>query len=1590
MPTPYLSRLKLEKELEKRAKSLREKKSRCENYMKKIEELMNKLERYLDTEAPGAIFEEARKYYDMREYDEALKKFEDVEEKLTKMGRELYSKKKAQIEKILGQMQGEEAREIREELKKADDAIKESPVEGLRMLESIEERIEKIAEAEFEARKLSILEKIGGLQGFEWVRESIEGIKERGFKAIAALEKIEKEAVEKIREEMEALISKADKLIEVATSAHYRFAVDEEEKENALKLFGEGNYEEALASARAYYESTKKNFVGFFNKLLGISRMIVEEGKMMDMDMSAQWKMLEEAEMYLKNEEFEKALESLRKATDEAENIKLQRVMEVIREIRDKFLEAKKRDIDIKPYMKMIENAKNLLKIGRHKRAYDLVREAINMLDRRLNLYEQLENELKNLKGILEDLRKENIILEGVDERIEEIEKLLEEDVERAEKKIDELKGVIKINLRDIASTLYNELSDILTKAESTGLDVPEIRSEMEKIEEMMKDEIYKEAIVTLREVEDEVYDAIYNYLSSQLETVDKYGEEGMLKKRDEIKDMLERGEIKKALSEFAALQKMIYEMEDRKYRTRIEEIEKEIAFLEKEGINVVELRGYLERAKRELERKNIELVESYLSKADALAKKSKSLNAIELYNSVKTLAKGVKKIGVDVDKSEIGNAIKELNGAMDARDYEKVISLARELREKIKSIRERALEAKSVIAEVESAVNEMRKNGMDISPLKEDLDTLQSLLEEGRFDEIMEKTRKLKERMKALELRSRAERIKDNVEKLRDILKECGRLKEYKGIINKFLKSYARESREKIISDGEAVLKALNYELEKILKGRVNTLEKELNKFKSRGFYVISEMEELKNVKEEMLRGDYVSAYERIKALERKLEDMRKREKKLQDINELLREKLNFAASLGIDVEEYEKRISDIYLSRNYREMEEKVNELIKEIGSRLKEKLEGLIADVEKELDAMRKRGEDVTAPESLLTKARSQLAAGNHRKALNYIVSAMGEIENFEMQRVTAFGILRRIEDKIKKMKALLPRDLIKAYQDAKSLFLKGDYQASIERSMEVNEKLWDIERITEKIKERNSQIKELVVKAHRAGMDVKNVLKLFNQAKAEYQKLHYTEAYRIVEECYQEARKLIQELLGKYEEIYKGSLKLIQEAGLEDYFKDALDAIESLFEKEDIEALKVKLSSLNEELKEKIESKVEDMMKSFREMAQLVKEMVGENVLNMEEEESRLNELKEKSLAEFTKYYEELMKKMESALLDGVRKRIEEFNRELGKYEKAGINVNEYYEKSAELLSKLGAENYREIYVSLQDMVKAFNSFAQEYFRSYVNNIVEKVSKYSRDMASEFKERMEKLIKEGRYEELPGVVEAADRFIADYKLNVQDLNRKVREIKELLVRANKIGYDIRGYTEELKNVLGSIKNVKDTIKKVEEIHSRLSEALEKLEPKITLSLELRGKVDTRYQAQIKVKNEGDVDALNVRISVDGELRSEKPVELSSIKKGSEEAVDVFLVPGEGKEVTLEAVYTRFDGKEYSSTQKLKVELKKKGFRVEKNKSKVKCSFCRGTILPGMDIVICENCGAVYHLPCARRAGKCVKCGTLFNFE
>ena len=1612
MPTPYLSRLKLEKELEKKARALREKKERCDALMAKIDRYMALLEGRVDLGKVKEEYSKGKNLYDLKDLDAAIEVFEKVEKELVEDLRRVYAEEAEKITKLLDLISGEDVAKVKADLKEGEEKLGEDPEKSFEILNSVRERLDSVIAENVDHVARELKEVIGSIEGMEWVREEVDKISGKDYEALLKLKEIRDRAVEQLRGMIEDYISKTQKIVEIASSAHFNLPVDRGAEGKIKELMESGNYGAALREAREYEESAKKAFDSFYHKLHEIASRIVEEGRAMEIDVSEPQALLEESKKRYAEDDFEGAVAYIRKATELAEKQKFQRVMEVIKKAREVFLEAKEQGIDINPFLKKIDNARNFLKIGKHKKAYDIVLETLDLVERRKDLYKQLKEELKRIKASLEDLEKENIILEGVDDTVKRIEEELERDAEKAEKMLNELVAGIKAGLRDIAQALYNDIAKIVEMCEEEKIVVEDLKLAISDAKSQIADENYKEAILALRKVEEDLYLRIEDHIKEIEEKVSKYDDPRIKESLAKAREYLSTGEIDKVMEELQRIREVSFEIEGKKYAEKLQKMKEDVEFLRNAGGNVTEVMSYIERAEVALKKKDIVKAEDYISRGEEALKSLENLVSKDVFDSAKIITAAAKRIGVDIGKQGLMALLKKAKESIEKEDYRSAIKYSLEARELAKDLRDRAEKAYSQLVNAAKKVAKLKDMGADVSEVAKLLVRAKRKFEANEFEEAEKLAEECSKKADEMENKARVEHLRRELDAVGKVMKELGLSNEFKKKTREFYSRYEDMKFEGLPELGEKVLAELRDHVETILTDYIGKIETDIYDAKAKGYELSINLEDLENAKDLFIKRKYLDALYILKKLESQIAAIYEKNEKLMEIRNNIKKYLDMAVSLGIDITPYKKALNDLQNIGNTKKAEAEAKRIIKEIETALNKKVRSVIMKVEKELDAMRRRGEDVTAPENILNRAKAQLKEKNYVEALNKAMAAVGEIEKYEIQKNTAYGILKRLEVKIKAMQKILPEDVVKEYEYAKKLFLKGLYEKSIERSMRVSDRLSEIERIINYIKEKNKEIREMVMKAHRLGMDVKDVLRLFNQAKEEFKNHNYQQSLKLVDQCYTEAKLLMIDAVNKYKSAYSKMVTLIKRLGLEDDFKDDMREMDRLFEEGDYERIKVKLSEMKKDLNKKLAELSDRVMKEWQEKKRLFKEMNVDIGVDLEKEDMKLRELRAKDYTKFFEYASMLNEKMEDHMPVLIKKKIDDLKAQLDKYEKFGVNMDEYHSKLYEILSMMEEKDYGEIFRMLQEVEENFNRYLDEYVKSLEEKVRKRVGEYSEEVAKDFVERIEKMRSVGNYAEAIRIYGEANDFIARYKVFMEEFGKKVEEVKDRLRFALSLGLKVGDLITKLKEIEERAPMDMERAKlDLEDLKSKLNIMIDSLEPKLDIGIELGESTDGKRAAKITVENTGDVEAQNVRIEIRGAYRAPSPVELLKVEKGAREELDVYLEEGKGDRVTVTATYYRFDGKEYTVTREIEVpkealkeapaeeapkaaeeKEEKKGFHIEKAKEKVKCSFCRGTILPAMnlDVVVCDNCGAVYHVPCAKRIKKCKVCGQEFKFD
>ena len=1189
---------------------------------------------------------------------------------------------------------------------------------------------------------------------------------------------------------------------------------------------------------------------------------------------------------------------------------------------------------------------------------------------------------------MVKELAEENIILEGVDDKIGEIEGTLDEDPERAEKMIDELKRLIRISLRDIANSLYQELYEIMKSGEKIKIDFRDISMEMDNIATLMKDENWKDSISALRDVEEKIYPRVYEYLKEKMSEIEDQENEEILKKRDELKKLIEEENIKEAISKYAEIQDLIFSLEAEKYRRRMENIEKNIKFLEEMGENTVEIRGYLERAEEALKKRDLSNLGNYLQQSEEIIRRLSREMAKRAYESAKEIAESAKRAKIDLDRNGISETLREIEEFLKNEEFEKAVKNSIDIVSRIKVLKERRDLIYALQENLSKSIKKLREKNIDTSELENILNNSKKKLEDDEFDAAERLVREGLNKAIEIEMKKVVEDIKSKIVEGGDILKEFGFEKEYREITREFFERIKAKRYENIEKLGYETLEKINKKVEEIFENYVARVGDMVNNLREVGVEVDSSA--IEKAREVFYERKIKDSFNILRRFEKEIKEIYEKEMKLKKIIENIDSIMNLASSMGIDIEKYKDEVREINEIEDLERKEAMAMKLVVDVKKDIRSKIENLIKTVENEINRLRRSGGDITTSEAMLNKAKNFLGDGQYKDALYHTLRAMGEIEKFEMQKSTAYGILKRIGTKVKMMKNLLPKNIISEYEEARTLFLRGRYTESIEKSMEIGERLWKIEEILSIIKDKNSKIKIFIEQAGKAGFDTKNVLRLLAKAKNELKNLKYEEALKFVESAYKEAFRLSTQAMDMYREEYEKILKLLMSYGLRDYFDDALAIIDDAITSRDVETLKDRFEPLKLDVEKKIKEKMSEMIASINERIKIVEGEDPESARNLKTEISELEKLKDRDPIKFIELYERIDREVKLLMPKIIRTKLENLEKKISMYEEVGIETSEYIEKISEIRMNLENMSYIELLNRIHTLEKNFQTYLREYAKNMMEKIDKTVSKYNVNKAKEFTSKMKKFIDEEKYLEALRVPDEAEKFIGEYKLKVSDFNKKALELKELIKYALSLGLNLDTQIEELKETLTSLKDLEEAKENIKKIEKEIKEMMDSLTPKLEISLEEAKAIDSKYLAKISIHNMGNVDAMNIMLQISGALNLERPMAIMKVAKNSKELVDAYLIPGEGEVIEGEVVYHRFDGKEYREKFNWKYRVRRKGFHIEKNKEKIKCTLCRGTILPGLDILICDKCGAVYHVPCAKRAGKCLKCGNPFNFE
>ncbi len=224
-------------------------------------------------------------------------------------------------------------------------------------------------------------------------------------------------------------------------------------------------------------------------------------------------------------------------------------------------------------------------------------------------------------------------------------------------------------------------------------------------------------------------------------------------------------------------------------------------------------------------------------------------------------------------------------------------------------------------------------------------------------------------------------------------------------------------------------------------------------------------------------------------------------------------------------------------------------------------------------------------------------------------------------------------------------------------------------------------------------------------------------------------------------------------------------------------------------------------------------------------------------------------------------------------------------------------------------------------------------------------------------------------------------------------VDSLGDFLKKMDELAEREEQ---ELRDMTRELENYYRTLdklginyqKRYPKRIEQAREILNSVRVIMDSLTPNIVVELAEWNVDETRtINMKLLIKNSDKYEAKNVTLEIHGAASTNKKIPLLPGMRVENINVSAEIRDPDSP-ISIDIVYVGPGGNITTKSFEFNVNLK--GYSVSMASGSEKCALCRGKIFKDTEMVTCSKCGATYHLQCAKRAGKCKICGTVFLFK
>ena len=1422
---------------------------------------------------------------------------------------------------------------------------------------------------------------------------------------------LEQKALEekKQREEAIANIQKIHQLIGESEKSGIDVTDFKEGLKQVQGHMREREFSEAAAKSREVIENINNSLSALLKERMDAAKALLDKAKSLGVEVSALEPSIKTAEEMEKNGEFFKAIEELNSSTETVRSSLSDAAASVL-EGTENLIKALSGTVDVSEPESLLKDARKKIEEGDTDGALELCEKARNMVQGAAE---------EAAEALISDAEINITILERMGEDAsqykEELEKArsvtgpsrINEIMEAGRKARDAVKAALRSAIEKMAADIEQikemggnpaEVESLVKKA-SDNIEANNLALSAETLERARK------------KAEEEKFNAVVKAMNpafSKIKTASKMGADisGPEKLLLDARNALKLGEYRKAMELSKECEAKLDEMIDAYQKTSelLPKLDKLFKEAEKVNADTGDAKRLLVSVKQALSQRDFVRAYALAVQTQEALEQGKEAGIKQTISEGRRLMKIGEEMGLDMVGEEV--AFHEAEKALDNDDDIKAKKFAdqglNEVREKIKKHIDIRLD------ELEADLNDIK----GVVDVKENLKLVakgRKYLEFGDFTSAAQTLKDIEGSMSELQ-KDIAEEAVERVKKVaEDILAE-------EGVQNQELEDGLAEMiaalKEEKYSEAIALSKKVEESANKVAKGAAqkayNDAKAHIAKLKSlQGKVDLKKFNDvLLEARAEFKRGNYVNS-------------MRISNKMVEDLDRYISDYQNALAAFtlaqnavkdakrkGMNVTAQGKKIFKIRKLMEAGEYDEAIKlseEINKELeGSQVKQDIESRVKMVEARLFSARTMGIDLGDSEKELSEVKALLSDGKTDEATKKMDTLEKDVEkNFRAA----------IEKKISLAETLIndARDIginVKKAEEntavARAALDKGDYIDAYRYAEEAQKVIDDIKaaskKVAEKIKEAHAKISE----AENLRADVRNAKVVLDSAIEALKENRTKESMELAEQCIEMVDKVerekVERVINDFVKIIDRSKKSGMDASLaENLIHQARNALDegkyqkalSLAMQSEVEMEKVELQKdIAEKAIKTLNEKIEDVRKkgvSVEEVLTMLNRAEGAYDAGAYIKSFEYTMAAGEKLQEIKDAYESInsdLSELESRLQDARENHIDV------------VKPSELYVSAKSALDQGRVEDARKM---IKDALKALDDVFLEHVDEIIDYADAKI-KYAKKMGANVSEaetaiKEAKKIKEKEPSKALRLANGARAMVERSGMDTSFVDRAY-SINFEIARAKRFGVDVKEAEKLLKKAIESVETNPDmadeTISKADE---EVKRALGRITPDIEVKIESEPmEKDVWQDAVVKVTNKGNAPAKDIRIAATGDLEIEGLNPLDELDKGSTSEITVKVMAQKEGEipVSLKVSAKRlFDDKEFefNLTETLKTREKPKESAPAKQmvaETTEKCKFCNGNIKPGMNIIVCGECGATYHEPCAKRIGTCKVCG------